>query len=293
MRKNKLKLANEITENALKALLYEVSVTPKPGLVDPHGHGSHSDMTVFTFIDSSVSLQSYFNQCVQAGLVFGNNDLTQLFETIRPLGIQAEKDMFAVTKGVNTHKGAVFSLGVFTAATGYLLNRTKGEVQANFNNDLVVIIKAMLNDLIDHDFDKIKQKNSMNLTAGEQQFLKYGKTGIRGEAQAGFPIVFNHALPYLKASKGTVNQRLLDTLMTIVSYSDDSNLIKRAGTVDILDWTHRQVERYFELGGSCTDQGLQFLYQLDEVFTKDNLSLGGSADLLILTIFLGLMEKVI
>lgn len=286
-------LTSKITENALKALLYEVSVTPKPGLVDPHGHGAHPDMTVFTFIDSSISLQSYFYQCVQVGLKFKNNDLKQLFKTIRPLGIRAEKDMFLATKGVNTHKGAIFSLGVLTTATSYLLNHTKGDLTVDSNDELIVIIKEMLSGLVDRDFDQIKHKSLEDLTAGEQQFLKYGKTGIRGEAQAGFPIVFDYAFPFLKKSKGTVNQRLLDTLMTIVSYSDDSNLIKRSGTANILNWTHNQIDRYFELGGSNTNRGMQFLNQLDESFTKDNLSLGGSADLLILTIFLGLMENVI
>ena len=121
-------------------------------------------------------------------------------------------------------------------------------------------------------------------------FLKYGKAGIRGEAEAGFPTVVELALPFLRQRQGTTMERLLDTLMRIAGNTDDSNLIKRAGDAKITDWMHVQSNHYFELGGSRTSAGQVFLKQLNEIFLSRNLSLGGSADLLILTIYFALLE---
>nr|WP_235804467.1 triphosphoribosyl-dephospho-CoA synthase CitG [Loigolactobacillus coryniformis] len=276
--------AKKNVHNALKSLLYEVSVTPKPGLVDPSSHGAHPDMTVFTFIDSSLSLEQYFYECAAAGFNFTGTDLTQLFRKLRPLGIQAEKEMFLATKNINTHKGAIFSVGIAVAAVGYL-------EQTNKALDAFLIrttIRDMLVDLISTDFNNLTDKAENELTAGERHFLKYGKSGIRGEAQAGFPVVFEHALPFFKASSGPINERLLDTLMIIARNSEDSNLIKRAGNLAILDWLHEQIDCFFDLGGSQTSAGKAFLRQLDVIFSEKQLSLGGSADLLILTVFLSL-----
>lgn len=274
----------ELPALALKSLLYEVSVTPKPGLVDPANPGPHPDMTVFTFIDSAVSLQSYFDQCRQAGADFKGADLTALFQQIRPAGIQAEKAMFAATHGVNTHKGAVFSLGVLVTASAYTL-----ATAAAFDVDqMFKTVREMLVGLVNHDLGTI-QPNQVT-TAGERQYAKYGQGGIRAEAEAGYPAVAEIALPFLRQQVGPLNQRLLDTLMVIAAHTTDTNLIKRAGTPDILPWMRAQSQRYFELGGSQTMAGWEFLTQLNQEFLARNLSLGGSADLLILTIFVGLVE---
>lgn len=69
--------------------------------------------------------------------------------------------------------------------------------------------------------------------------------------------------------------------------------MKRAQTDSVVDWAHQQSQHYFALGGSRTVQGMAFLNELNAVFTERNLSLGGSADLLILTIFIGLREEII
>ncbi len=271
--------------DALRALLYEVSVNPKPGLVDPVSSGPHPDMDVFTFIDSSMSLRRYFSRCVEQGTTFQGDDLRALFLAIRPAGVEAEKAMFEATKGVNTHKGAIFSLGILVTADAYHANHSDLSLQK--------IIQLMLKNLTVNDFKGLADKAPETLTAGEKEYLTYGIKGIRGEAEAGFPTVMNVALPALRQHQGTKNQRLLDTLMTIMGNSVDTNLVKRAKTNDIVAWARLQSERYFALGGSRTVQGMAFLDELNEIFTARNLSLGGSADLLILTIFMGLREGVI
>ncbi len=272
----------DLVQVAQKALLYEVTVNPKPGLVDPQSQGAHTDMDVFTFIDSSVSLLPYFQEAVQLGETFNDKgDLTQLFDALRLAGQQAENDMFNATNGVNTHKGAIFSLGILVCATAYL----QAQSIPVTTDQLRMTVQAMLVGMSEHDFSKIKQKPVDQLTAGERQFLKYGATGIRGQAEAGFPIVMTLAVPFYQKTSGPLNERLLDTLMMLSSETEDSNLIKRAGSLDILPWWKEQVAQYFELGGSQTTAGMDFLRKLDEICIAKNLSLGGSADLLILTIF--------
>ncbi|KRM58058.1 triphosphoribosyl-dephospho-CoA synthase CitG [Secundilactobacillus malefermentans] len=277
---------NQIVSDALRSLLYEVSVHPKPGLVDPISPGPHPDMTVFTFIDSSVSLRNYFAACVKEGQVFTGSDLKALFKNIRPIGVEAEKVMFQATHGVNTHKGAVFSLGILTTAEAYRLSSESDE-------SLMNIVREMLHGLTDNDFKNVHRKTRDELTAGEREYLDYGVKGIRGEAEAGFPVVMTYALPILERSTAPINESLLDVLMSIVGHSIDTNLIKRAGSVDIIDWVKAQATQYFKLGGSATPQGMRFLEELNQIFLAKNLSLGGSADLLILTIFMGLRKNII
>ncbi len=274
-----------LVRNAIRALLYEVTVTPKPGLVDPASQGPHPDMTAFTFINSALSLQPYFSQCEQVGCQFETADLTQLFHQLRPLGVVAEREMFTATAGVNTHKGAVFSLGILVAASAYQV--------AHPTKDLRKIVQEMLMGLTTRDFDGLATKDPTMLTTGERMYLQYGIKGIRGEAEAGYPTVFRWALPALRQSTGTLNQRLLDTLLTIVANSIDTNLVKRAGNSEVVDWAHTEAQTYLALGGSQTAAGWQKLVELNQVFDQRHLSLGGSADLLILTIFLGLQEGTI
>lgn len=285
--------ARQLVSTALAAMLYEVSVNPKPGLVDPVDAGPHPDMNVFMFIDSAVSLRRYFDECVAAGEQFtgGLTALPDLFQTIRPAGIEAEKDMFGATHGVNTHKGAIFSLGIMLTAAAFQDRHPK--VVPTGNAGLMQVIQKMLAALIDHDLANGDLHDVRNLTAGEYQYVKYGFLGIRGEAAAGFPVVMNHAYPFLARRTGSINERLLDTLLHILLYADDSNLIKRSGNPDILLRVRQWVTRFFELGGSQTAEGGSFLQKLNQKFKQENLSLGGSADLLILTIFLALRNGII
>lgn len=268
----------EIAQKALKALLYEVVTNPKPGLVDPADVGSHPDMNVYMFIDSSLSLEKYFVQAAEIGFNFTGQDLRQMFELLRQAGIKAEKAMLAATNNVNTHKGAVFSLGLFVCASSYCQNSHQDEFE---------VIQQMTKGLVERDLGKKKD------TAGEKQFLQYGKGGVRAEAEAGYPLVRDVALPFLAQTKGELNARLLDTLMKIVSEIEDSNLIKRAGNIEVVSWAHNQAKKYLALGGYGTQPGKQFMLELNRIFKEKNYSLGGSADLLIITIFMALQRGII
>ncbi|AUI71651.1 triphosphoribosyl-dephospho-CoA synthase CitG [Companilactobacillus alimentarius] len=270
-----MELSEHLADAALKALLYEVDVQPKPGLVDPVDHLTHLDMDVFTFIDSAVSLQPYLKEFAQAGIDFQGDDLRDLFKIIRPIGIKAEKAMFLATENINTHKGAIFSLGILLAASGY------------DQNNISSVTQEMLQGLTENDFKDLDKKQ--NLSNGERMYLKYGVTGIRGEAQDGYPIVFDNSLPYLKSQSGNdFNNILLDTLMVIISQSYDSNVVKR-GNMDALKNVQKFAQEILNVGGCGNLAGKKVLNDLNNYCNENNLSLGGSADLLIVTIFLSLI----
>src|SRR4051812_47765287 len=105
-----------ISQKALLSLLYEVSASPKPGLVDRYNQGAHKDMDFFTFMASSAALSNYFNDCVAEGVKYSGQNPQELFFSLRSLGVDAEKSMFEATDNVNTHKGLIFSLGIICAA---------------------------------------------------------------------------------------------------------------------------------------------------------------------------------
>lgn len=105
---------------AARALLYEVATTPKPGLVDRANSGSHRDMDFFTFLDSTAALLPYLEQAVAAGQETAQRPPEETFTRLREMGLAAERAMFGATQGVNTHKGAIFSLGCVLGACGRL-----------------------------------------------------------------------------------------------------------------------------------------------------------------------------
>lgn len=269
----------KLAKKAVQALLYEVVTLPKPGLVDPASHGAHPDMDIYTFIDSSLSLEAYFIQAEDLGDNFTGKPEV-MFEQLREMGIQAEKAMYTATKKINTHKGAIFSLGIFVCASAYA-----DKHQA----DVFDVIKEMTKGIVEHDLGQIKTAK----TAGEIEYQKYGKTGIRGEAEAGYPVIRNVALPFFKQTSGSLRGRLLDTLMKIASVAEDSNFIKRAGSFDKLLDLKKWSQKFLELGGANNAEAMAYLTELDDLFTQKNYSLGGCADLLIVTIFLALKEELI
>ena len=110
------KLKKEIAELAERALLCELAVTPKPGLVDMETNGAHEDMDRFTFVRSACALRPYFERCACLGME--NRSTEETFFRLRREGLLAEETMLAATGGVNSHKGAIFSLGLLCCAAG-------------------------------------------------------------------------------------------------------------------------------------------------------------------------------
>lgn len=280
-RESDKEVADQLTQLAQQALLDEMMAWPKPGLVDPVEHGAHPDMDAFTFVNSSLSLHHYLYQAALLGIRTTSTDYPALFKELREFGKVAEQAMFKATAGVNTHKGAVFTLGILVTATANSWRRLhRVDLQ-----DIQITVRKMLTDLVKDDLGHLSQGQAT--TAGEQQYVKYGLTGIRGEAQAGYPAVFTVGLPIFIKTEGDLNRRIIQTFLHLALHTEDSSLIKRAQTPVILEWKNEQINHCLSLGGITTSAGRAVLLEIEQEFSQRHLSFGGTADLLIATIFLG------
>src|SRR5262249_12246618 len=102
---------------AAKSLWDELALYPKPGLVSFSDSGAHADMDATTLSRSLFALRPWFVELATAGARGAG-----LLE-LRRLGIGAEQSMLAATGGINTHRGAIFVLGLLAAAAGSLAAR--------------------------------------------------------------------------------------------------------------------------------------------------------------------------
>ena len=260
---------------AVRALLYEVTTTPKPGLVDRRNSGSHKDMDVFTFMDSAAALYPYFEACAQTGRETAEQPAPETFAALRPLGCEAEGEMLDATGGVNTHKGAVFSVGIVCAALGRLDRSLWAEAAR-----VLAEVSAMTAGLTEKDFAGVTAENAA--TVGQKLYIQYGITGVRGQVEAGLPAVLNVGLPVLEEglAKGYDFDRVGGgALLAILANSTDTNIIARSSRERQLALTEELKALLVQTPYPDKDA----LAALDDRFIAENLSPGGSADLLALT----------
>jgi len=286
---DKIVFAREIEAIALRSLVYEVSATPKPGLVDRNNSGAHSDMDFFTFLDSSCVLGETFYHCTIAGIEH-DGDITTLLNEIRPIGLRGEKKMFSITNDVNTHKGLVFSLGILCAAIGYLYQKKPNHNWSS--DDICNQVRCMTEGLVDREL-KNKEFNRQ-LTYGEELYVKYGITGIRGEVASGFETVRKYGLPIFKelmeSEAGSLNDRMVQVLVHLMAHSEDSNILGRHN-MEMLERVQNYAKKIIELGGIFSEEGFRAIKELDKWCIKHWVSPGGSADLLAVTIMLYFSER--
>ncbi|KHD46281.1 triphosphoribosyl-dephospho-CoA synthase CitG [Streptococcus hongkongensis] len=285
------------SQAACKALLYEVTLTPKPGLVDCANDGSHSDMTLSTFIDSTAALIAHFYRYLRIGYDHASLEPQLLFNLLRQEGIAAEQSMFEVTKGINTHKGVNFSFALLLGATGsYLAQHPEKSETAIFTADDTVaickLVKPLTKHLIDQDLHHLSKKE--HLTYGEELFLKYGIKGPRGEAASGYPSLTQHALPFLReeASKTSDNKYLqLKLLLHLMTFVEDANLIHRGG-MSALRAIQKETKE-IEAENLSPSALCQKLTNYNDHLVRLHLSPGGSADLLALSLYFAFLENII
>lgn len=290
--KTKIDFAYYVASLAQRAILYEVSTTPKPGLVDRDNSGAHRDMDFFTFMASSSVLYRGLHECTIEGLLFEEEDNSILLERIRKPGIQCEREMFEATNGINTHKGIIFSLGILCAVCGKLY---KESGRINFSiEEICEEVKKVTKDLTIRDFKGIDDKKV--LTHGERLYKEYGFKGIRGEVESGFRTVQRNAVKLLRSWKRekdlSINDLFLEILLSLMSESEDTNVIIRGG-IDNLTYVRSISKDFLTEGGMRQADAKLKLESMNEEFIKRNISPGGSADLLAVTIFLGMMEGII
>ena len=172
-----------------RAMLTEVNLSPKPGLVDRINCGAHKDMALEDFHRSALAIQGLVTP-VSLNLV----PVVQKWHRKRystdyaQLVWLCEGDMFRATAGVNTHKGSIFSLGLLCAAIGRLLQLNQPVTPTTVCSTAASFCRGLT--------DRELRTNNSRLTAGQRLYQQLGLTGARGEAEAGYPLVINHALPH-------------------------------------------------------------------------------------------------
>lgn len=300
----------------MRAVLHEAAVSPKPGLVCPTTQGAHKDMDFSTLVASALTLAPYFVAAAELGFACANQPPEAVFGKLRPLGKEAEKNMLAVTGGVNTHRGLVFSLGILTCATArnavlglplhcesvcatgadFVQGITKSDFalltslrQASSHDDAS---SCSAQDATQQDVavQEAAQRMGRSLSAGERLFLLYGVAGVRGEAESGFPLVqlAKKEFDRWKTDWG-LNVAAVHALLLLMANSTDTNVLHRGGP-EALTRVQQGAYTTLRYGGLNTPQGTEALDALQFLCLKERLSPGGCADMLALVLYFYFLE---
>jgi len=259
-------LAQCIAVRAIRSLHAELALYPKPGLVSLRDRGAHTDMDAATFLRSMTALRRYFADIATAGA----DDAT--FDELRSLGIDAERRMLVATGGVNTHRGAIFTLGLFAAAAGTILTRALDPVDAQF----VDVIGGWRAALTAFPVDARAPASHGRVVARD-----HGVGGARAEAASGFPAVFRVGLPALRSALGRtddVQAASLHALFALLAHVTDTNLLYRGGR-DALDYVRGNARTFLQDGGVFANGWPERAEALHRRCVVRRFSPGGSADL--------------
>lgn len=264
---------------AVQSLIDEVMTTPKPGLVDRRNTGSHKDMNLTTFLASANALKPYFEECVKIGQETLHLPSEDTFPLLRQAGLSAENAMFQSTGGVNTHKGAIYTMGILCGALGRLWTPEQPIPELQI---LLAECAKIVRPHVEADFAAIPRTAA---TAGQKLYLELGLTGIRGEVAAGLPSVANIGLPaYQKALCDGLssNDAGAVTLLHLIAQVTDTNLYHRGGA-EGASYAANAARTLLDADTYPTPEQIE---DLDDAFIARNLSPGGCADLLAVVYFL-------
>ena len=272
-----LTLAARLADLAVEALIDEADLSPKPALVDRRGSGAHTDLHLGLMHASALSLWPTFKEMADAAIAFGEIGLP-LREAIGRIGREGEQAMLATTGGVNTHRGAIWALGLLV--TSVALEPDAGSASS------IALRAALLALLAD-------RHAPYSPSHGAQVAQRYGARGAREEAQLGFPAVIQRGLPQLRRSReaahGEQNARL-DALLAIMTNLADTCVLYRAGERG-LQTMQLGAQAVLDAGGSASLGGRRRLLELDQRLNALNASPGGAADLLAACLFIDRIES--
>jgi triphosphoribosyl-dephospho-CoA synthase len=261
---------------AVKSLIEEAELTPKPGLVDKKDSGTHTDMTLDLMIKSAHGLNSTFRTIAEAS--YKEKPSPFLREKIAAIGRSGETTMFKLTGGINTHKGAIWALGLLVSSAA--MNRDESTMET------IVHSAGKLACFHDRYQPKIQ-------TNGSRVNEKYGVMGAKGEALLGFPHIREFSFPILQDSrKKGVSEDIsrLNALLSLMANIDDTCILHRGG-IDALYHTKQQAKEILERGLEWDAGHWTLLKKLDHTLHLFNASPGGSADLLAATLFLDYLHQ--
>lgn len=264
-------LAMSLAGHATQSLIDEVRLSPKPGLVDSRGSGAHQDLTLELMERSAHSLTPTFQQLAIAS--WQRPVDIALRQEIGRIGREGERSMMLATNGVNTHRGAIWALGLLVSAAA--IQGAMGDLHAT------VSLAAQIAKLPDHASPKIFSK-------GLRATQRYRVPGAREEAQLGFPHVMTLALPqlWLSREQGASEQEArIDALMAIMTSLSDTCVLSRGG-LSSLKAMQQGAAEVLTRGGYRMPKGRAALAMLETRMLADRVSPGGAADLLAAALFL-------
>jgi triphosphoribosyl-dephospho-CoA synthase len=272
---NALRRSEWLSELAWQSLIAEAELTPKPGLVDGLGSGSHSDLSLDLMRRSADAIAPYFTRMALASAEAQMD--TTLRAVVASIGREAEAAMLRATSGSNAHKGAIWVLGLLVCAAS-LSEGSLPEFVAESAGYLARL----------HD-----RARPQAVSHGDVVLERYGATGARGEAYVNFPHVVKIGLPALKAARKigrTERDSRLAALFAIMSHLDDTCVLYRGGA-EAQRIVHEGAARVIKVGGPGNPNGDAALIALGQEFVRLRISPGGSADLLAATLFLDALER--
>jgi triphosphoribosyl-dephospho-CoA synthase len=272
---NALRRSEWLSELAWQSLIAEAELTPKPGLVDGRGSGSHSDLSLELMRRSANAIAPYFTRMALASAEAQMD--TTLRAVVASIGREAEAAMLRATSGSNAHKGAIWVLGLLVCAAS-LSEGSLPEFVAESAGYLARL----------HD-----RARPQAVSHGDVVLERYGATGARGEAYVNFPHVVKIGLPALKAARKigrTERDSRLAALFAIMSHLDDTCVLYRGGA-EAQRIVHEGAARVIKVGGPGSAKGNAASIALGQELVSLRISPGGSADLLAATLFLDALER--
>lgn len=286
-----------IAHLATQALQAELDTTPKPGLVDKDNNGAHRDMDYALMQRSIDTLHPYFVKLALLGCA----DALPTHTSIRDVGIEAERAMLSTTNGVNTHKGALFSMGLAVVAAAHeerkiAANEEQILKERNGGEDVLVSLQTTIKALA------ASFPDTSGTHGSKAKLLSKGTTAIKGaldNAREGYEMLFAEWLPfYIERRKEHDAYTLHKTLLRIMCDLDDTNVIYRTdlATAEEVKQEARALLDSFSEAHTAEDKEkriaaeLLALKDMDKRYTARNISPGGAADMLSLTIFIGSIQ---
>ncbi|MGI4747760.1 MAG: triphosphoribosyl-dephospho-CoA synthase MdcB [Janthinobacterium lividum] len=272
--------AARVAGTAVAALVAELETWPKPGLVSHIDSGSHTDMTAATFRVSAAAIEPFFAGLVIAGAAGATMD------GLRAIGVAAEQAMLAATDGVNTHRGAIFGLGLLCAAAGAACDDAGRDVPDWRPSALCRTVRLRWGRSIVGGPIPLRSH-------GADALRQYGAGGARTQAAAGFPHVRDIGLPALRFGRaqapGDPEAARVQTFFALLASTEDTNLLHRGGA-DGLRYAQKAAAGFLASGGIAQPDWREAATGIHHAFVDRRLSPGGCADLLAITLFLDALE---
>lgn len=266
-------LGRQLAVFAVESLLEELYLTPKPGLVDKRGCGSHFDLDMTTMEVSAYILKDCFFEIAMACV--GRRPSQQMREQLAAVGRYGEENMLKATGQINTHKGAIWAIGLLTGAAAIILSDTV----SNPSNRHNILLTAGAIASFEDRFDPKRRTNGSSVRES------YKVRSAREEAKAGFPSLREAALPaWDQYHYEQENTRKLNVLLSLMAVVDDTCILHRSN-LDVLCEIKQRAAAIMRLGGLGCTENWRLYDSLDKYVSANWVSPGGSADLLAATLF--------